>query len=38
MFLPVEYGKVSWSFANELQQNLWCFSKEEYILEILTVL
>ena len=37
MFLLVDYGKVLWSFANELQQNSSAFSKEEYILGILTV-
>ena len=38
MFLLVDYGKVLWSFASELQQNSDAFSKEEYILGILTVL
>ena len=37
MFLLVDYGKVLWSFANELQQKADAFSKEEYILGILTV-
>ena len=29
MFLLVDYGKVLWSFANELQQNSDGFSKED---------
>ena len=38
MLLLVDYGKVLWSFVNELQQNSDTFSKEEYILgNILTV-
>ena len=28
MFLLVDYGKVLWTFANELQQNSDAFSKE----------
>ena len=38
MFFLVGYGKVLCSFANELQPNLDAFSKEGYILRILTVL
>ena len=38
MLALVDYGKVLWSFVNELQQNSDTFSKEEYILgNILTV-
>ena len=37
MFLLVDYGLVLWSFANELQQNSDAFSKEEYIVGILSV-
>ena len=32
MLALVYYGKVLWSFVNELQQNSDTFSKEEYIL------
>ena len=31
MFLLVDYGKVLWTFANELQQNSDAFSKEKYV-------
>ena len=37
MFLLLDYGKVLSSFANDIQQNSDAFSKEEYILGILTV-
>ena len=36
MFLLVEYGKVFFSLANELQQKSDAFSKEDYILGIVT--
>ena len=38
MFLRVDYGKVFCSSANELQQKSDAFSKEDYILGIVTVL
>ena len=38
MFLLVDYGKVFCSSANELQQKSDAFSKEDYILGIVTVL
>ena len=34
----VDFGKVVCSSANELRQNLNAYSREEYILQILTVL
>ena len=37
-FLPVDFTKVLCSSANELQQNSNASSREEYILQILTVL
>ena len=37
MFLLVELGKVLCSTVNELQQNSDAFSKEEYIVGILSV-
>ena len=37
MFLLVDYVEVLWSFANELQQNSDAFSKEDYIVGILSV-
>ena len=36
MFLLVDYGKVLWTFANELQQNSDAFSKEKYVFRVLT--
>ena len=36
--LLVDFGKVLCSSANELQQNSNAFSREDYILQILTVL
>ena len=36
--LLVDFGKVLCSSANELQQNSSASSREEYILQILTVL
>ena len=37
-FLLVDFGKVLCSFANELKQNSNASSREEYILQVLTVL
>ena len=37
-FLPVNFGKVLCSSANELQQNSNASSREDYIPHILTVL
>ena len=37
-FLLVDFGKVLCSSANELQQNSNACSREDYILQILTVL
>ena len=36
-FLLVDFGKVLFSSANELQQNSNAFSREDYIPQILTV-
>ena len=36
MFLFIDYGKVFFSSANELQQKSDVFSKEDYILGIVT--
>ena len=36
--LLIDFGKVLCSSANELQQNSNASSREEYILQILTVL
>ena len=37
-YLLIDFGKVLCSSANELQQNSNASSREEYILQILTVL
>ena len=37
-FLLVEFGKVLCSSANEVQQNSNASSKQDYILQILTIL
>ena len=33
MFLLVDYGKVLWSFANELQENSDAFSIDRFVID-----